>query len=78
MKRAIRVQATWDPEVGVWTTESPDVHGLRIEAETLEALVQRIPSALQDLLDGSDGDDCDEVPVELTAHAHTKVRLAGA
>lgn len=79
MSRIIRVEATYDPEAGVWFTFSPDVHGLRIEAARIEELIERIPGALQDLLDGCEGDDdCAEVPVELVAHAQTKVRLAAA
>jgi hypothetical protein len=79
MRKLIVVRAEFDPEAGVWTTECSDVHGLRIEAETLEALIARLPGALKDLLEehglGDDGDGV-EVPVELIAHAHTRVRLA--
>ena len=81
MSRVIVVKATYDDEAGVWFTESADIHGLRIEAVTLEALIQRIPGAVQDLLEADgDGDlDC-EIPIELIAHAstRTRVRLASA
>lgn len=50
MSGVIVVKATFDPDAGVWTTESSDVHGLRIEAETLEALMERLPGAILDLL----------------------------
>lgn len=49
MRQVIVVEAAYDPEPGVWITESADVHGLRIEAATLEALIARIPGAIQDL-----------------------------
>lgn len=69
----IVVKAAHDPEAGVWFTESGDVHGLRIEAATLEALIDRVPLAIQDLL-GVEGETQD-VLVEVVAHASTRVRL---
>ncbi len=77
MSRVIVVKASYDAEAGVWLTESADIHGLRIEAETLEALIERLPGVIQDLLDGGDGGgDLRDVPIELIAHASTRVRLA--
>jgi hypothetical protein len=79
MSRVIVVKATYDDEAGVWFTESADIHGLRIEATTLEALIKRIPGAIQDLLaDNGDGENDRDVPIELIAHASTRVRLATA
>ena len=78
MSRVIVVKAVFDPEAGVWLTESSDVHGLRIEAATLEALLERIPGAIQDLLEDCGGDDLRDVPIELIAHASTRVRLGAA
>lgn len=77
MSRLIVVKAIFDPEANVWYTESSDIHGLRIEASTVEALVERIPGAIQDLLDGDDGDDLHsvDVPIEVIASASTRVRL---
>jgi len=73
MNRVIVVKAAHDAEAGVWFTESSDVHGLRIEAATLEALIARVPIAIQDLL-GVEGETRD-VPIEVIAHASTRVRL---
>lgn len=75
MTQVIVVKAAFDPEAGVWYTESSDVHGLRIEAPTLDALVERVPGAVQDLLeeDGQSGDL--DIPIEVIAHASTRVRL---
>ena len=73
MNRVIVVKAIHDAEAGVWFTESADVHGLRIEAATLEALIERVPVAIQDLL-GVEGETQD-VPIEVIAHASTRVRL---
>lgn len=73
MSRVIVVKAIHDAEAGVWFTESSDVHGLRIEATTLEALIERVPVAIQDLLE-DDGESRD-IPIEVIAHASTRVRL---
>jgi hypothetical protein len=77
MGKVIVVKASFDPEAGVWSTESSDIHGLRIEAATIEALIERIPGAIQDLLEDCDGEGSypHDVPVELIAHASTRVRL---
>lgn len=70
MSQVIVVKARYDAEAGVWITESADVHGLRIEAATLEALIARIPGAVQDLLDD---DLAQDIPIEIVAHASTRV-----
>jgi hypothetical protein len=77
MNPVIVVKAAFDAEGGVWIIESSDVHGLRIEAPTLEALVERIPVAIQDLM-GTDLSDEDliDTPIEVFAHAGTRVRLS--
>ncbi len=79
MKSLIVVKAAYDDEAGVWFTESSDLPGLRIEAASVEALVEKLPGAVLDLLEDSDGDggsDGVEVPIELIAHASTRVRFA--
>jgi hypothetical protein len=68
MNRLIVVKATFDAEAGVWWTESSDVYGLRIEAASLEALMERIPGAVQDLLEDEGGPGGD-IPIEVVAHA---------
>jgi hypothetical protein len=75
MSSVIVVMAAYDPEAGVWYIESSDVHGLRIEAPTLDALVERIPGAVRDLLeDGEEGFEGD-IPIEVIAHASTRLRI---
>jgi hypothetical protein len=75
MTEVIVVKAAFDAEAGVWFTESSDVYGLRIEAPTLDALVERVPGAVQDLLevDGQSGGLV--IPIEVIAHASTRVRI---
>ena len=78
MPSIIVVKATFDEEAEVWITASPDVPGLHLEADTLEALREKLPGALADLLEPADddeGDDRVEIPVELIAHASARVRL---
>ena len=63
-----------------WFVGECDVPGLNLEADRLEDLVEKQPAAILDLLDeeGVGGEyDAQEVPVELIAHASTRVvRLA--
>ena len=75
MTRTINVHVTYDPEARVWFVEQSDVHGLRIEAATIEELVERLPGAIQDLLEDGDGHGAHDVPVEVIAHRSVSVRL---
>lgn len=67
------VKAWFDPEARVWTTQSADIHGLRIEAPSLEALIERITLAIGDLLAEGEDDLEHVVPIEITAHASTRL-----
>ncbi len=71
----IVVKASRDMDAGVWFVETCDVPGLNLEAETLEELVEKLPGAILDLLgkDGFGGNDQFDVPVELVAHASTRI-----
>ncbi|HEY1361385.1 MAG TPA: DUF1902 domain-containing protein [Xanthobacteraceae bacterium] len=47
----IVVKAAFDADAGVWFVEdSGDLHGLNLEAPSLEALVAKLPDAVADLL----------------------------
>ena len=85
--RLILVKAAFDSEVRVWYIESSDLPGLNIEADTLDALAEKLPAAVLDLVQegGIDGDEGwmsggeREVPIELVAHLSTRLRIpAGA
>jgi hypothetical protein len=74
----IVVKAARDAEASVWFVESSGLPGLHVEAESLEALADKLPGAILDLLEAGgdlerDGDY--EVPIELIAHASTRVRV---
>lgn len=72
----IVVKAARDDEAGVWFVESSDLPGLNAEAETLDALVEKLPALVEDLLEESGEASGREVPIELIAHASTRTRAA--
>lgn len=79
MSKAIVVKAVHDPGAGVWLVEPSDMLGLFLEGDTLEALVEKLPGAILDLLEaGGDIEGGLDVPVELIAHASTRVRRPAA
>ena len=44
------VEAVWDREAGVWVSTSDDVPGLATEAETIEALTEKLRGMIPELL----------------------------
>jgi len=70
MDRSITVKAAWDAEAGVWYIEHSDLPGLHIEAETPIALYEKLPGAIEDLLEGS---GTREVSIEFIASGHVKI-----
>jgi len=75
MTSLIVVKAAWDPDAGVWWVEHSDLPGLNLEAETLEALRDNLPGAIEDLLEAAGHTGEREVQIEIIAHAHTRARL---
>lgn len=78
--RVIVIKAARDDDAQVWFVESSDVPGLNAEAGTLEALIDLLPSVVQDLIDEGALDDTDgayagdrDLPIELIAHASTRL-----
>ena len=70
----IVVKAAFDADAAVWFIESSDVEGLNLEAPTIEQLRDKLPGAILDLLELSDaGGQVIDLPVELIAHASTRV-----
>jgi hypothetical protein len=79
MSEMIVVKAVHDPEAGVLLVESSDIPGLFLEGDPLEALAEKLPGAILDLLEaGGDIEGGLDVPVELIAHASTRVRRSVA
>jgi predicted RNase H-like HicB family nuclease len=73
----ILVRAAYDADAAVWFVESCDLAGANPEAPSLEALLQKLPGVILDLLEEEGFDDA-EVPVELVADARTRVRRGTA
>jgi hypothetical protein len=70
MNRSFTVRAAWDAEAEVWYIEHSDLPGLHIEAETPIALYEKLPRAIEDLLEGS---GMREVSFEFIAPGHVKI-----
>jgi hypothetical protein len=49
----ITVRAAWDPDAEVWYIEHSNLPGLHIEADTPLELYDKLPGAIEDLLEGS-------------------------
>ena len=49
-KLAVKVRAEWDDEARVWVAESTNLPGLVTEAETVEALVDKLRTMIPELL----------------------------
>jgi predicted RNase H-like HicB family nuclease len=73
----ILVKAAYDADAAVWFVESCDLEGVNAEAPSLEELLQKLPGVILDLLEEAGFDDA-EVPVEVIAHASTRVRRGTA
>ena len=73
------VEAVWDPDAEVWVATSDDVPGLATEAETLEALTERLRGIIPELLAANgllrDGTES-SIAFELTGHRQELVTLA--
>jgi hypothetical protein len=70
MARMILVRADWDGEPKVWVATSDDV-GLVTEAETFDALTEKTPIMITDLLEGEHPEG--EILIEIVAHASARV-----
>jgi hypothetical protein len=71
------VRAAYDPDAKVWYVESSDLlHGLNLEAGTIEELRDKIPAAVADLYEAMMR--IADVTVEIIARTHTIVRIPAA
>jgi len=74
------VQAEWDSEAGVWVATSEDVPGLATEADTIEALTERLRTMIPELLDANglleNANGTASISYELTTHRQELVTLA--
>lgn len=49
-KQPYKVEAFWDREAQVWVAESEDIPGLVTEADTIEALTNKLRQMILELL----------------------------
>ena len=74
-----KVGAFWDADAGVWTATSEDVPGLATEADTLEALTQKLRTLVPELLQLNHvipDDQESTVEIELTSHWQELIQVA--
>ncbi len=74
-----KIGAFWDEEAKVWVATSEDVPGLATEAETLEALSQKLRAMVPELLQLNQiipEDKESVVVIELTSHRQELIQVA--
>jgi hypothetical protein len=72
------VSAKWNPEAKVWAATGDDVPGLITEAETVEALAEKLSVIIPELLEANGtlvGSAVREVPINLIAHREELISL---
>jgi len=71
---SIIIRATWDDEAKVWIAETDDIEGLVTEAETLEALRDKVLAMIPELLmlNGARR-DIPEIPVHILAEQTARI-----
>lgn len=72
MNKLLCVNAFWDEEAGVWVASGEEVPGLVTEADTTEALAQKLTTLIPELLELNG-----ETPSRPIAFELVKQRLAG-
>lgn len=71
MEKPYYVHAAWDDEARVWVASSEDVPGLATEAETAEALVEKLKTLIPELLSLNGRTDTKPIAFELLTRHHT-------
>lgn len=75
MLRYAVIRCAWDDDAKVWYVQETDVPGLATEAPTLDALREKVPALIRDLL-ADDADRPEAIEIDLIAHAHHRVPMA--
>ncbi len=70
MSRTCEVEARWDSEAGVWVAESDDVPGLVAEAESMNALVEKVRVLVPELLELNGALEPGQKSVNVLIRAH--------
>ena len=74
--KSLFVRAELDEEARVWVATSDDVPGLATEADTIEALVDKLKVMIPELLEANGETDLGEVPFELLTRRFETARPA--
>lgn len=69
------IRADWDEEACVWFIADSEVPGLATEADTLEALVEKLKVMVPELLAANQSDAPCEVPFELMTRRFEMARV---
>ena len=70
MSRTYEVEARWDSEAGVWVAESDDIPGLVTEAESMNALVEKVRVLVPKLFELNGGLEPGQKTVNVLVRAH--------
>lgn len=74
---SIIVRAEWDEEAQVWVATSKDIDGLAVEADTLEALKDKVTTAICDLVEvnglGEGQKDLPEIPIHIMSEQLARI-----
>ena len=76
MRKIYFVHAEWDEEARVWVASSDDVPGLATEADTAEALVEKLKGLIPELLQANGYAGSEEVQFELLTRRFETTRYA--
>ena len=73
-----KVKAFWDAETAVWVATSEDIPGLATEAETIEALMQKLRSIIPEfiILNRLVTPDTNSIALQLTSHRQELIEVA--
>lgn len=70
MSRTYKVEARWDSEAGVWVAESDNIPGLVAEAESMNALVEKVRALVPELFELNGGLEPGQKSVNVVVRAH--------
>ncbi|NJO39224.1 MAG: DUF1902 domain-containing protein [Cyanobacteria bacterium CRU_2_1] len=74
-----KIDAFWDTDASVWVATSEDVPGLATEADTIEALSQKLRDMVPDLLLLNHviaADYVGAISIQLTSHRQESIEVA--
>lgn len=73
--RKYTVRCQWDAEAEVWYVSDSNVPGLATEADSQEALFQKLLVMIPELVELNGPGDDEEVPIELLCSREASVRI---